>query len=410
MIPVQDYIQHFAEIWDSSPTNLPRFSKSYTREEKLHRENNYEFLQQKIKALQSRKKAQNLRNNPANSFFPLFKSFLETVFDFEKNHLEVILSDQFKNVSKDFFYKARAFGPELKPENIYQGMRNVWIMNGIQLMMDLPVEITPSVFAYSMIYPYSDNLLDDPEMGTDGKKQFSVRFNLRLHGQVMQPLNFTEQQLFALVEMFEKQFPRKVYNEVYESLYAIQQGQTNSLQLIQSNGISSEKIRAICFEKGGASVLADGYLVAGKLTREQEQALFGYGIYLQLLDDIQDIKEDADAFTKTMFSCLPDNNLGEFVNKTIHFGRTALEEMRCFKGRQNIDFLDLMNRSIETMIIESVGLNNSWYNNSYLDELEQFSPLHFGFIREKRAQSKSQRFALFQRYFNQATPEMVSQL
>jgi len=410
MLPIQEYIDHFLEIWEESPTDLPLFKKEYSETEKREREANYEYFQKKIKEKQSVKKAQQFRNNPAKSFFPMFKAFLETVFDFDKDHLQLILSEEFKNVSKDFFYKARAFGPELKPENIYQGMRNVWIMNGIQLMMELPVKITHSVFAYSMIYPYSDNLLDDSTISKHEKKQFSERFNKRLHGEHLVPDNHTETQLFKLVEMFEHEFPRYSFPEVYNSLYAIQQGQTNSLQMINPNGTSNRTIQNICFEKGGASVLADGYLVAGKLTRQKERALFGYGVYLQLLDDIQDVKEDKGAATKTMFSCLPSDNLGKFVNKTIHFGRKALDEMHCFPGIQNLEFLDLMNRSIEMMIIESVGLNNTWYNKSYLDELERYSPLHFDFIRNKRAQSKSQRFALFRKYFDQAKPKPVIEL
>ena len=334
--------------------------------------------------------------------FPMFKAFLETVFDFEKDHLSLILSDEFKDVSKDFFYKARAFGPELKPESIYQGMRNVWIMNGVQLMANVPVKITPSVFAYSMIYPYSDNYLDNPEISNEEKQNFSERFNRRLHAEPVSPQNFTEQQLYKLVGMFEAEFPRNDYPDVYESLFAIQKGQTDSLKMIKENGLSDHEIQCICFEKGGASVLADGYLVSGNLTRQQEQALFGYGVYLQLLDDVQDVKEDSLAFTQTMFSCLPEENLGSFVNKTIHFGRVALDEMRCFPGLKNDNFLDLMNRSIETMIIESVGLNNTWYDKTYLNKLEKHSPLHFAFVRKKRTQSKSQRFALFQKYFDSA--------
>ncbi|MDB4582870.1 class 1 isoprenoid biosynthesis enzyme [Draconibacterium sp.] len=410
MLPVQNYINHFVTIWENSSTNLPYFSKVYSEAEKREREINYELFQKKIKKLQNKKKAQQFRANPGASFFPMFKSFLETVFDFEKDHLSLILSEEFKDVSKDFFYKARAFGPELKPENIYQGMRNVWIMNGVQLMVDVPVKITPSVFAYSMIYPYSDNFLDDPDVTNAEKQLFSEKFNGRLHGENVAPANFTEEQLFKLVAMFEEEFPRGQFPRVYESLYAIQKGQTDSLRLIKQNGLSDAVIQNICFEKGGASVLADGYLVSGELTQQQEQALFGYGVYLQLLDDIQDLKEDSSAYTKTMFSCLPEQNLGEFVNKTIHFGRLALDEMRCFPGVQNDDFLDLMNRSIETMIIESVGLNNTWYNNYYLNELEKHSPLHFAFVREKRTQSKSQRFALFQKYFDQVKPEVEASL
>lgn len=400
MLPVQSYINHFIDVWENSSREMPAFKREFSCDEKLVREGNFEDFQQRIKELQSLKNVKQFKSNPAKSFFPMFKEFLKTVFDFEKEHLNIILSDEFKNVSKDFFNKARAFGPELKPENIYQGLRNVWIMNGIQLMMEVPVKITPSVFAYSMIYPYSDNLLDDPILSGKNKQQFSERFNRYLHGENVVAQNFTEKQLFKLVAMFEDEYPRNSFPKVYESLYAIQKGQTNSLKLVKQNDMSDSDIINICFEKGGASVLADGYLVAGKMTREQEQALFGYGIYLQLLDDLQDLKEDSETNTKTMFSYVEKNNLGEFVSQTIHFGRTVLKEMRCFQEAANGEFLDLMNRSIEMMIIESVGLNHSWYTEDYLVALEKYSPLHFEFVREKRSQSKSQRFVMFQKFFS----------
>ena len=310
MLAVNKYIQHFQNLWETSSTGFPDFSKKYSLQEQQIRENNFDAFQQKMNALKSKRNVAALRNaDPAKSFFPMFKSFLENVFDFEKEQLAIILSDDFKNVSKDFFYQARAFGPELSPENIYQGMRNVWIMNGIQLMMDVQVEITPSVFAYSMIYPYSDNYLDDLSVKPAEKKEFSKRFNARLHGENPVPANYTESQLWKLVSMFEKQYPRNEFAMVYESLYAIQKGQTNSLFLNHDEKISASNIQYICFEKGGASVLADGYLVAGKLTETQEQALFGYGVYLQLLDDIQDVKEDLTACTQTMFSTKESRNL-----------------------------------------------------------------------------------------------------
>jgi hypothetical protein len=404
MLAVESYISHFEKLWEKSPVSLPEFDRNYSVEEQTVREANFNRFQEKIKGYRSRKNIKVLKDSdPGQSFFPVFRAFLENVFDFEPDQLEIILSEDFKNVSKDFFYKARRFAPELSPENIYQGMRNVWIMNGLQLMMGLPVEITPSVFAYSMIYPYSDNLLDDLAILDEEKQEFSRKFNQRLHGENVKPGNFIESQLFRLVGMFEDQFPRNEFPKVYESLYAIQQGQTHSLKLIKCNGLEEATVREICFEKGGASVLADGYLVAGRLTPEQEQALFGYGIYLQLLDDIQDVKEDADASTKTLFSCLDGTpDLGKFVNRTIHFGRKAMEELCCFSGTEMETMLRLMNRSIETMIIESVGLNPQSYSEEYLLELEKYSPLRFEYIRQKRTQSKPQRLSMFKKYFEQA--------
>ncbi len=401
MLSVDNYILHFAAIWENSSSTFPEFHREYSIAEQHKREGRFEEFQKTLKELQNKKNIRKFKNDPGTSFFPMFKSFLETVFDYEKEQLEIILSESFRNVSIDFFYKAREFGPELQPQNIYQGLRNVWIMNGIQLMMGLPVEITPSVFAYSMIYPYSDNLLDDPAITPAEKQAFSERFNQRLHGFDVEPQGHIEKQLFRLVEMFEQQFNRKEYPDVYKSLYAIQQGQTKSISLLKQKALPDDQILSICFEKGGASVLADGFLVAGNLNREQQQALFGYGVYLQLLDDIQDVKEDSGANTTTLFTCLPGNPLEQVVNKTIHFGRTALDEMKCFNMPKVDTFLELMNRSIEMMILESVGLNETWYSQHYLDQMNHFSPLRFSFVRQKKSESKSQRLALFQKYFSQ---------
>jgi hypothetical protein len=119
------------------------------------------------------------------------------------------------------------------------------------------------------------------------------------------------------------------------------------------------------------------------------------------------MKEDADANTNTMCTSLQRVKLGEFVNRTIHFGRVALEELKCFEAPDVEVFLNLMNRSIETMAIESTGINETGFTKEYLAEMERFSPLHFDFVRQKKSQSKSQRFALFQKYFEQAKPELL---
>jgi len=408
MQPVETYINHFINLWENSPVTLPVFNRVYSESEKREREQYFEELQKKMESLQNKSNIRKLRkSNPENTFFPVFKTFMQNVFDFEEEQLKIILSDDFRNVSKDFFYKARAFGPDLSPEDIYQALRNVWIMNGLQLMMHLPVEITLSVFAYSMIYPYSDNFLDDPSITSAEKLEFSKRFNLRLHGEIVLATNSCESQLFKLVGMFEQQYSRDEYPDVYNGLYAIQKAQTDSMKLLKSGDLTDEQIRRICFEKGGASVLADGFLVAGNLTGEQQQALFGYGIYLQMLDDIQDAREDQVSMTNTMCSYLEGKKMDEFVNRTIHFGRKALDELKCFEDSAGDVFLSLMNKSIETMAIESVGVNNTIFSDGFTNELEKFSPLHFAFVRQKKSQSKSQRFVLFRKYFDQVKPEKL---
>ncbi|MFZ3387177.1 MAG: hypothetical protein WA120_08390, partial [Candidatus Hydromicrobium sp.] len=70
------------------------------------------------------------------------RTFFKSTFNFEDNHLDIILSDNYTEATKKFIENGRRFDPNLSMEDIFQACRNVWIINGIQSMMDLPIELT----------------------------------------------------------------------------------------------------------------------------------------------------------------------------------------------------------------------------------------------------------------------------
>ena len=97
MLTVEPYIDHFINIWENSSTHLPVFNRVYSEREQLEREDNFEQIQLKLKSLQSRSAIKKLRNsNPESTFFPVFRSFLRGIFDFEEAHLDIILSEEYK--------------------------------------------------------------------------------------------------------------------------------------------------------------------------------------------------------------------------------------------------------------------------------------------------------------------------
>src|SRR5690554_3349116 len=105
MSDVKSYINYFAQLWDESPEYFPDFSRMYSLDEQISRELKFDEVYEKLNDLRTKKNRRALRSdNPGITFFPVFRNFLENVFDFEAEHLEIILSDNFRNVSKDFFY------------------------------------------------------------------------------------------------------------------------------------------------------------------------------------------------------------------------------------------------------------------------------------------------------------------
>ena len=66
-------------------------------------------------------------------------------------------------------------------------------------------------------------------------------------------------------------------------------------------GGAADVLRLSC-AKGGTSVLADACLIRGWLTEAESSFAFEWGVLLQLGDDLQDLREDMQGGSETLFS------------------------------------------------------------------------------------------------------------
>ncbi len=173
----------------------------------------------------------------------------------------------------------------------------------LQLLLGRRLELTPAILAYSLLYPYSDNVLDDPKLSTAAKIAFNQRFRCRLAGQPLAAAGEREAVIDRLVSMVEDQYDRRTYPQVFASLLAIHAAQTRSLELMRAGAAPYEvDLLGVTFDKGGTSVLADAYLVAGELTAQQETFAFELGAFLQFVDDLEDVETDLAAGRLSVFA------------------------------------------------------------------------------------------------------------
>jgi len=398
IIPIERQTENFANRWVHTPSQFPAFKNEYSASVKQEREALTSSYYARFKEMQETLKKSD-REVASVKIQQGIKSLLQKVYDFPDHYSNLVTNGDFFQVSRQFFNQAKAFDEQLSNEEIYQALRNVWIMNGIQNLMNLPVELTPSIFAYSLLYPYSDNYLDDPSLSRIDKLIFSLRFEQRLKGEPVVMSDPREDKISQLVGMIESQFSRHEYPDVYESLLAIHHAQTGSLNLQCVEIVNDEKdILCLSFAKGGTSVLADGYLVAGELTSAQQHFLFGYGVWLQLLDDVQDIKEDLQEGVNTLFTFQgSQTDITGAVNRTFHFGRELIHEIDCFPSDRTIDFGGLMLHAVEQMLNQAAGMNPERISPDYAAELERFSPLSYNYIREMKKKGSSSRMSLVTR-------------
>ena len=298
----------------------------------------------------------------------------------------LLLHSGMVETAKTFARMARRFDPAISGSDIYQAIRNMWTMNGLQILLGMPVAVTPSVFAYSLLYPYSDNYLDDPAVSEGQKVAFNERFGQRLQGNQVAPAHATERAIFELVGMIENQYDRRAQPDVFGSLLAIHRAQERSVRLLRRIAPPYEvDVLGISLEKGGASVLADGYLVAGTLTAPQAAFAFGLGAFLQLVDDLQDVEADRQAGLLTVFSHAAGRwPLDSLTDRALRFGRRVLAGLERWEGPNVAALRELIHLSTVQLLLQAAGSASRYHTREYLQSLEPHSPFRFAFLRRQR--------------------------
>jgi len=379
-----NYSLQFTRMWNESSSSFPIGLQFFDVSEKRLKEIQFEHFQENLKTE---------LNGPARSTAPkdnrhlinLLSAFFKNIAGYPENLIEVMFSEGMMDSTYSFIRTAREFDPDISFPDLFQAVRNVWIMNGLQFVMDSKVCLTPPIYAYSMLYPYTDNYLDDPSVSYQEKQEFCIRFGQRLKGEEVQARNEQERKIFRMIELIEAHWDRARYPKVYESLLGIHDAQTRSTRLItKSAELDFNDIFSICVQKGGMSVVADGYLIFGDLTSEEEEFFYYYGAYLQLLDDLQDVSTDLSDSLMTAYSSVGQREkLDLWLNKTYYLGLKIMGHAERLGSSRVHVFKALMKRSIDLFLIGAVVTNDQFFNKRFIREFEAFSPVSFSFIRKK---------------------------
>jgi len=297
----------------------------------------------------------------------------------------LLFADAFYVAALAFVREAHACHPELPPESLWQGLRNVLIGNSLQVLLDREVALRPGLFAYSMLYPLTDNRLDDPRVPAAEKRAFNERFGRRLAGRPGEVCRPQDAAVFDLVARIEEEFPRAAFPDVHESLLAIHRAQERSLLQQDEPGLTDDAILAISCEKGGTSVLADLYLVCGRVRAAEESFAFGFGVFLQLLDDLQDVGPDLSAGHQTLFTRAA--RLGPLDEPTARLARLideVLDGAEVVAGPAYADRRDLIRRNCGTLLVGAVAEQPARFTPRFRRAIERQWPLSLHAMRRLR--------------------------
>jgi hypothetical protein len=385
---VDELVRLHAALWNGAPDTPRRLGRSFGRAEK-------KAVERELSAVVGRLSSEPVRSaflagsiEPARleemaaGLRPAFKKLLGLT----GLPLEAVYDARFIESTRLFIRDAREFDPELRLDSAYQALRNVWIMNSLQFDLGLAVESTEAVFAYSMVYPYLDNVLDDERAGEADKLALVAKLRDWLEGSDRTAETAAEAKLRSLVGLMERRFPRSGFPDVYRSLLAIYNAQVKSL-LQQGPGAAAapDAVLAISLEKGGTSVLADGTLVAGSLALPDQEFCFGFGTFLQLADDLQDIAEDARRGHRTLFAAGAGRDaLGAASARLENYLAAVLERARRGASPRRNALCDAIESGLTLMFRESVGKHPEYFRRPFVRRARRGFPARFSYLEKLR--------------------------
>ena len=379
------------EVWNRSAAPQPPSGPAYSFDEHCLRERAYDAgLRAVEQEAQRLPRVAQERTLAQNRLTAMFARFAVTALGLE-NETVNLLTDDFLPTGIRFAQLARRFDAQISRADTIQACRNAWTACGLQPLLGVPAQVTPSILAYSLLYPYTDNYLDSQDVPAATKLTFSQRFGERLRGKDPSALNQHEAAVWALVAMIEGEYPRTEYPQVFDCLLAIHQAQEDSLaQLRNCDQRSACELLKLSFAKGGTSVLADACLARGCLDLDESRFAFLWGALLQLGDDLQDVREDLRAGSDTLFTRAASQGvpLDSLVTQLLHFCELIGAGMeRLPHGSARLK--SLLKMSWRSLILGAVADAHEFFSPPFILKAERSSPFRFEFLRARRKKLSS---------------------
>jgi len=368
--------------WLTAPSSFPDFLPEIERDRKTQNE---QYIQSVFDLFQKQLKCfpRNARRRGSwkRKTLGLLKLVMqeETILDTHRA-MDQQAMDAFLDEIGNFLVHVREFAPELSFEGIGQAIRNYIVYAMFNEMNQLRTAFSLSGFGYSMLYPFTDNYIDSPLHTDKEKGEYNRLIRDKIEGKEVHPSTPHQLKTCQLLDAIESEYPRQSDPVIFSLLLMMLEAQENSLrQQGDTHLLTPEERLDISIYKGGISVLIDRYFVKREITKDDLTFYFGFGFFLQLADDLQDIKDDNEEGNQTVFTvdlrCVVQE---EIVNKMLHF----VHHLMLSGHAENELFKNFILTNCCQLIFSAIVGNREFFSTGYLNKIENYFPVSFPF-REK---------------------------
>lgn len=381
------------ETWEKQPDCFPDFLKKNCDlfpiiESERKKENEalvQEFSQRIQKKLRRRPKAKESQNEWEQELEQDFTELMEREKILKLSEwMSPVLLNAFKCEAKHFVNMVREFDETLTPAQIWQTLRNYFIYAMIVDMQGKEQNAGDPILAYSLLYPYTDNYIDDEHILVQDKERYNQMIALKLKGESAIPGNSLEEKTCRLLDMILKSYEGSAKKKVAGTLLQLLEAQNNSIRQ-QKRDITEEQILEISMWKGSTSVLADYLFATTDWTEYEENFYLKFGFLLQLVDDLQDIEEDRKSGSHTLMTeAEKQQKLEQCANRLLWFTWNVIREFNpinpALKGF-------VLKYCVEISVI-TAAMNQQFFSGEYLKALEPYLPFSADFLKKMKKQQK----------------------
>lgn len=290
--------------------------------------------------------------------------------------------EAFKREAKHFTNSVRAFDESLRPAQIWQTLRNYFIYAMILDMQGKEQHAGDPILAYSLLYPYTDNYIDDARITRQDKERYNRMIASKLRDEAVTPHNALEEKTCRLLDMILTAYEGSARKKIMETLLELLEAQNNSIRQ-QKTPLTEAQILEISIRKGSTSVLAD-YLFAATDWREYEENFYlKFGFLLQLVDDLQDIEEDRNAGSQTLMTGAESRQqLEQYTNRLLWFSWHVIRDFEPVNpGLKRF----VLKHCVEISLLTAAA-NQQFFSREYLKALETYLPFSLDFLKKMKKQ------------------------
>jgi hypothetical protein len=379
------YLNAVKSEWLTSSNNFPDFLSEISYETKMNNEqyiqafsNDFQKLVKSFPRMPLRRRAWNKK------MMNLVKDILhnETIIGLH-NSVDHRTIDAFLEELKEFLRHVRSFSPELAFYDIGQAIRNYIVYIMFKEIIQVKSDFDIAGFGYSMLYPFTDNYIDSQSTSEQEKKEYNQIIRDKIEGKEVRPKSEHQFKTCELLQYIESKYPRETDSTIFQLLLMMLEAQEYSLRQDNKNFLLTDEDRLdISLYKGGISVLVDRYIASDKLAEEDIFFYLGMGFFLQLADDLQDIREDSISGHQTIFTSNLNCEQEELlVNKLLQFIHQIAEQYHA----KNEPFKDFIIYSCYQLIFSSVIGSKEFFSEEYLKQIERYLPVTYPFLEKMQS-------------------------